>query len=526
MTVLDTAVDPRTPSFADNAAAMSHRLTELAEALEAARAGGGERYVTRHHARGRLLPRERIELLVDRDSPFLELSPVTGWGTGYPVGAGVVTGLGVIEGVECVVVADDATVPGRAANPYAAAKVRRAARIALTNRLPLVALVESDDGEAPADLDAYVPVGGLYRDVARLSAARMPSVAVVFGNAVGDGAYLPGVADCTVMVRNQAKVSLAGPATVTALTGERPDDESLGGAEMHANTSGLADFLAEDERDAVRLARQCVRRLNWRKLGPGPRSPLPEPPKYDPDELLAIASADLRTSFDPREVLARVLDGSEFDEFKPGYGEAMVTGWGELHGYPVGVVANARGLLGSAEAQKAAHFVQLANASETPLLFLQNSAGQLAGAEQERRGAVKHGALLLSAVANSTVPHLAVQVGAAYGVGSYALSGRSFQPRFLFRWPNARTAAMPPDQVSALLSALSQDTGRDGGEPGSDTLVRQRMGAESGALFLSGRLYDDGVIDPRDTRTVLGICLSAIASGPIEGAGGYGVLRM
>lgn len=545
MTVLDTAVDPRTPSFMDNMAAMTHRLTELSEALDAARAGGGERFVTRHHARGRLLPRERIELIVDQDSPFLELSPVAGWGTEHPVGAGVVTGLGVVEGVECVIIADDATVPGRAANPYATAKVRRAAEIALANRLPVVGLVESGGADVPADVDTFVAGGAVYRDLARMSAARIPSMAVVFGTAVGDGAYLPGLADYTIMVRSQARVSLAGPATVTTVTGERPDDESLAGASMHARTSGLADFLAEDERDAVRLARRCMRRLNWRKAGPGPRTPLPREPRYDPEELLAVASADLRVSFDPREVLARVLDGSEFDEFKPGYGGALVTGWGELHGYPVGVLANARGLVASAEARKAAQFVQLANAADTPLLFLQNTAGQVVGAEQEQRGAVKHGALLLAAVANSAVPHLTVQIGASYGVGSYAMAGRSFGSRFLFSWPNAKTAAMPPGQLAGMLSVVAHQQGTTNGGAstgwsgrGTDargaawdgttdpSMIEQRMDAESGALFLSGRLYDDGVIDPRDTRTVLGICLSAIASGPIEGAGGYGVLRM
>jgi acetyl-CoA carboxylase carboxyltransferase component len=342
------------------------------------------------------------------------------------------------------------------------------------------------------------------------------------------------------MVRNQARVSLAGPARVTTMTGERPDDESLAGAAMHAVRSGLADFLAEDERDAVRLARQCLRRLNWRKAGPAPRTALPPEPRYDPEELLAIASADLRVSFDPREVLARVLDGSVFDEFKPGYGAALVTGWGELHGYPVGVVANARGLVGSAEAQKAAQFVQLANAVDAPLLFLQNAAGQVVGAQAEQRGAVKHGAMVLGAVANSRVPHLTVQIGASYGVGNYAMAGRSFGPRFLFSWPNAKTAAMPPGQLAGVLSVVAQQSGgnaggapngtRNGREKWDETsdisLLEQRMDAESGALFLSGRLHDDGVIDPRDTRTVLGICLSAIASGPIEGAGGYGVLRM
>jgi acetyl-CoA carboxylase carboxyltransferase component len=533
MTILETAVDPRAQSYVDNSAAMQHRLTELNEALEAARAGGGERYVTRHHARGRLLPRERIELLVDQDSAFLELAPVAGWGTEHSIGAGLVTGLGVIEGVECVVVADDPTVPARATNPYALAKIRRAAELALANRLPLVTLIEPGGADLPAEAETFVAGGAVYRDLARLSAARIPTVSVVFGTVLADTAYLPGLSDYTIMVRNQARVSLAGPPLVTLVTGENPDDEALGGAAMHAGRSGLADFLAEDERDGVRLARRCVARLNWRKAGPAPRTQLPAPPKHDPEDLLAIASADLRVSFDPREVLARVLDGSEFDEFKPEYGGALVTGWGELHGYPIGVLANARGLLGSAEAQKAAQFIQLANASATPLLFLQNAAGYLVGTEHEQRGMIKHGALMINAVANSRVPHLTVNIGASYGAGNYGMCGRSFDPRFLFSWPNAKTAAIAPGQLAGVLSIAAQQAAAAKGQPldpdadrGALSMVEQRMDTESAALFLSGRLYDDGVIDPRDTRTVLGICLSAIASGPIEGAGGYGVFRM
>jgi acetyl-CoA carboxylase carboxyltransferase component len=302
---------------------------------------------------------------------------------------------------------------------------------------------------------------------------------------------------------------------------------------MHAGTSGLADYLAEDERDGLRLARQVVRRLNWRKQGPGPRTELPSAPKYDVEDLLAIASADPRTPFDPREVLLRVLDGSEFDEFKPGYGTALVTGWGQVHGYPVGVLANARGVLFSEESQKAAQFIQLANATDTPLIFLQNTTGYMVGAEYEQRGIIKHGALMINAVSNSKVPHITINLGASYGAGNYGMCGRAYEPRFLFTWPNAKSAVMGPAQLAGVLSIVARQAAEAKGQhydEDSDQamrmMVEQQIDTQSTALFLSGRLYDDGIIDPRDTRTVLGLSLSAIHNAPIKGAEGFGVFRM
>jgi acyl-CoA carboxylase subunit beta len=533
VTVLESAVDPRTPSYLDNRAAMRERLQELEDALDAARGGGGETYVARHHARGKLLARERVELLVDRDAPFLELSATAAWGTDFPVGASVVTGIGVVEDVECVVIANDPTVRGGAVNPYTLKKTRRAGEIALANRLPLVNLVESGGADLPTQAEIFIPGGRVFRDLTRLSAAGIPTVCVVFGNATAGGAYVPGMSDYTIMIRDRAKVFLAGPPLVRMATGEVTDDESLGGAAMHAGTSGLADYLAEDERDGIRLARQCIRRLNWRKQGPGPRASVAAPPKYDAEDLLAVAGADLRVPFDPREVLARILDGSEFDEFKPGYGTALVTGYGELHGYPVGVLANVRGVLFSEEAQKAAQFIQLANAADTPLIFLQNTTGYMVGAEYEQRGIIKHGALMINAVSNSTVPHLTVNLGASYGAGNYGMCGRAYDPRFLFTWPNAKSAVMGPAQLAGVLSIVARQAAEAKGQrydEDSDramrAMVERQIEQQSTALFLSGRLYDDGIIDPRDTRTVLGLCLSAIHSAPIEGAAGFGVFRM
>ncbi|WP_407676301.1 acyl-CoA carboxylase subunit beta [Plantactinospora alkalitolerans] len=512
---------------------MLARLADLETALDAARGGGGEKYVARHHARGKLLPRERIELLLDRDAPFLELSPVAGWGTDFPTGASVVTGIGVVEGVECVIVANDPTVRGGAVNPYSLKKTQRAGEIAYSNRMPMINLVESGGADLASQSEIFIPGGRVFRDLTRLSAAGIPTVSVVFGTATAGGAYVPGMSDYTIMVRDRAKVFLAGPPLVKMATGEDADDESLGGAAMHAGTSGLADFLAADERDGLRLARQCVRRLNWHKHGPPPRTALPTAPKYDPEELLGIPGTDLRVPFDPREVLARILDGSEFDEFKPGYGTALVTGWAELHGYPVGVLANARGVLFSEEAQKAAQFIQLANNAGTPLLFLQNTTGYMVGTDYEQRGIIKHGALMINAVSNSTVPHLTVNLGASYGAGNYGMCGRAYDPRFLFTWPNAKSAVMGPAQLAGVLSIVARQAAEAKGRPydaDSDTamrmMVEQQVESESGALFLSGRLFDDGVIDPRDTRTVLGLCLSAVHNAPVAGTAGFGVFRM
>jgi acetyl-CoA carboxylase carboxyltransferase component len=432
-----------------------------------------------------------------------------------------------------MIIANDPTVRGGAVNPYSLRKTQRAGQIAITNRLPMINLVESAGADLPTQSEIFIPGGGVFRDLTRLSAAKIPTVSVVFGNATAGGAYVPGMSDYTIMVRHQAKVFLAGPPLVKMATGEITDDEPLGGAAMHAGQSGLADFLAEDERDGIRLARQCVRRLNWRKQGPPPRTGSPAPPKHDPDDLLAVPGADLKVPFDPREVLGRVLDGSEFDEFKPAYGTALVTGWGELHGYPIGVLANSRGVLFSEEAQKAAQFIQLANVSDTPLLFLQNTTGYMVGTEYEQRGIIKHGALMINAVSNSRVPHLTVNIGASYGAGNYGMCGRAYEPRFLFTWPNAKSAVMGPTQLAGVLSIIARQAAEAKGQvydEDTDTamrmMVEQQIESESGALFLSGRLYDDGVIDPRDTRTVLGLCLSAIHSAPVEGADTFGVFRM
>jgi acetyl-CoA carboxylase carboxyltransferase component len=531
MTTLPSTVDTNAPDHRANREAMLAKLADLDAEHAKAVGGGGAKYVDRHRTRGKLLARERIELLVDRDSAFLELSPLAAYGTEYPVGGSVVTGIGVVSGVECLVSASDPTVRGGASNPWSVKKAFRAAQIAAENRLPSIHLVESGGADLPSQKEIFIPGGRIFRDLTRASAARVPSVALVFGNSTAGGAYLPGMSDYVVMIKERSKVFLGGPPLVKMATGEESDDESLGGAEMHARVSGLADYLADDEPDAIRLGRRIVSRLNWRKHGPPPAASFEEP-RHDPEDLLGIAPADLRMPFDPREVIGRIVDGSVFDEFKPAYGGSLVTGWATLHGYPIGILANARGVLFSEEAQKAAQFIQLANQVDTPLLFLHNTTGYMVGRDYEQGGIIKHGAMMINAVSNSTVPHLSVVMGASYGAGNYGMSGRAYDPRFLFSWPSAKSAVMGPAQLAGVLSIVARGAAAARGQEYSEendaamrAMVEGQIEAESLPMFLSGRIYDDGVIDPRDTRAVLGLCLSAIHTAPVRGADHFGVFR-
>jgi acetyl-CoA carboxylase carboxyltransferase component len=550
-----------------NREAMLDKLADLDAQHAVAVAGGGEKYVDRHHARGKLTARERIELLVDPGSAFLELSPLAGWGSDFTVGASVVTGIGVVEGVECMISANDPTVKGGASNPWTVRKIFRASQIAEENNLPTISLVESGGADLPTQKEIFIPGGKLFRDLTRASARRQPTIALVFGNSTAGGAYVPGMSDYTVFVRGGAKVFLGGPPLVKMATGEESDDESLGGAEMHARVSGLADYLAEDEHDAIRIGRRIVARLNrpprWsssrarnergvsrptddrgldtRPLVPHGRYSTTEgwaEPDSDPEGLLDLIPTDLKEPFDPREVIVRIVDGvSEhngrpFDEFKPLYGTSLVTGWAEVHGRPIGILANAQGVLFSEEAQKATQFIQLANSADTPLLFLHNTTGYMVGKDYEQGGIIKHGAMMINAVSNSTVPHLSVIMGASYGAGNYGMNGRAFDPRFLFTWPSAKSAVMGPAQLAGVLSIVARAAAEakgqaydEDGDAGMRAMVEQMVEEQSLPYALSGMLYDDGVIDPRDTRTVLAICLSVIENAPIKGADGFGVFR-
>jgi acetyl-CoA carboxylase carboxyltransferase component len=532
MAVLGSAIDPSSDGFERNRDGLLALLAAHEEQLALARAGGGDRYVARHRERGKLTARERIELLLDRDAPFLELSPLAAWGTEFNVGASIVTGIGVVSGIECVVIANDPTVKGGTINPYTLKKNLRALEIARVNRLPVVTLVESGGADLPTQADLFVPAGQIFHDLTQLSALGIPTVALVFGNSTAGGAYLPAMSDYAVLVDQRAKVFLGGPPLVKMATGEESDDEELGGAAMHSRVSGLSDYFARDELDCIRIGREIMASLNWRKLGPGPSRPADEP-VFDAEELLGIASVDLRIPFEPREVLARVVDGSRFDEYKPTYGTSLVTGWASIHGYPIGVLANARGVLFMEESKKATEFILLANQTDTPLLFLQNTTGYMVGKEYEQAGIIKDGAKMINAVTNSAVPHLTVIIGSAYGAGNYGMCGRAYGPRFLFAWPNSKMAVMGPQQLAGVLSIVARQSaaasGRAFDEAADDVkrrAVEDQIERESHAFFNSGKVYDDGIIDPRDTRTVLGIALSAVHSNTVAGRRGFGVFRM
>ncbi|MFL6059825.1 MAG: acyl-CoA carboxylase subunit beta [Marmoricola sp.] len=519
---------------------MLAKLTELEQQQALAVLGGGEKSIERHRKRGKLLPRERIELLLDPGMAFLELSPLAGWGSDFTVGASVVTGIGVVEGVECMITANDPTVKGGASNPWTLKKGFRAAQIAEENDLPTISLVESGGADLPTQKDIFIPGGKMFRDLTRASARKSPTIALVFGNSTAGGAYIPGMSDYTVFVKEQAKVFLGGPPLVKMATGEESDDESLGGAEMHARISGLADYLAVDEHDAIRIGRRIVARLNRTKHDHRGRihTEFAEP-DAEVDDLLDLIPTDLKEPFDPRDVISRICDGRSvrnevvFDEFKPLYGSSLVTGWARLHGHPIGILANAQGVLFSEEANKATQFIQLANQSDTPLLFLHNTTGYMVGAEYEQGGIIKHGAQMINAVSNSRVPHISVIMGASYGAGNYGMNGRAYDPRFLFTWPNAKSAVMGPAQLAGVLSIVSRAAAEAKGQPFDEegdaamrAFVEAGIEEQSLPFFLSGMLYDDGVIDPRDTRTILGICLSVIANKPIEGTDRFGVFRM
>jgi acetyl-CoA carboxylase carboxyltransferase component len=396
----------------------------------------------------------------------------------------------------------------------------------------VINLVESGGADLPTQAEIFIPGGQLFHDLTELSSMGVPTIALVFGNSTAGGAYVPGMCDYVVMVKERAKVFLGGPPLVKMATGEESTDEELGGAEMHAKVSGVADAMALDERDAIRIGREIVAHLNWRKRGPGPTVPADEP-VHDVDDLLGLVPADLRLPFDPREVIARVADGSRFEEFKPLYGPSLVTGWASIHGFPVGILANHRGVLFNEESEKAAQFIQLANAVDTPLVFLQNTTGYMVGREYEQRGMVKNGAKMINAVTNSTVPHLTVIMGASYGAGNYGMCGRAYGPRFLFSWPSAKSAVMGPQQLAGVLSIVARQSAAASGRPFDEeadavqrAAVEEQIERESYAFANSARIYDDGVIDPRDTRTVLGLCLSAVHNDDVRGQRGYGVFRM
>ena len=529
--VLATKVDKKGETFRDNRAAAEKSLSEIRAHVAKAHEGGGAKYNERHLGRGKLLPRQRVELLLDRDSPFLEVGALAGTGMpGETPGTAVVGGVGRVSGVECLVVASEATVKGGAITPMSMVKTGRLSEIAEQNRLVGVSLIESAGADLPNQDKIFVPGGAGFRSLTQRSEQSVPTVCLVFGSSTAGGAYLPGMSDYVVMVKEQAQVYLAGPPLVKMATGEETDHEELGGAQMHSQVSGVSDYLAEDELDALRIGREIVAHLDWRKPARPTLRPIEEP-IHDPEDLLGIASSDIRIPFDQREVIARIVDGSRFSEFKPLYGATMLCGWAHVHGYPVGILAN-NGTIFSESANKAAQFIQLCNQNDIPLVYLQNTTGFMVGKKYEQEGIIKNGAKLINAVSNSTVPAITIMTGSSYGAGNYAMSGRAYKPRFLFTWPNHKIAVMGGKQLAGVLDIIQRDAAAKKGE----TVDEQKLGvmkamtekgidAQSTALFATARLWDDGIIDPRDTRTVIALCLSASYNAPVRGTTSWGVFR-
>ncbi|MGI8492713.1 MAG: acyl-CoA carboxylase subunit beta [Acidimicrobiales bacterium] len=546
MPVLRSAIDPSDPEFQNHRAAMLELLDEVNRLQAQAAGGGGPAAMERHRSRGKLPVRERVSLLLDPDTPFLELSPLAGNQTEYAVGGGMLLGIGVVSGTECVILGNDPTVMGGAMTAVSIPKLMRALEVARQNRMPYIQLVESaggdlrglGEGEDPAtalrrNLNHFSESGRMFHDITELSGMGVPSISVVFGSSTAGGAYQPGLSDYNIFVRGGAKVFLGGPPLVKVATGEDADDESLGGAEMHASVSGLADYLAEDEPEAIRMCRDVVAHLHWRKSGPGPATlSSPDPPMHDPEELLGLMPPDLRTPLDAREIIARVVDGSRFEEFKPRYGPTLVCGWAEIHGFACGILAN-NGVLFSDSSQKAAQFIQLCNQISTPLVFLQNITGYMVGRDYERQGIVKHGSQMINALSNSTVPHITVIMGASYGAGNYGMGGRAFDTRFVFLWPTAKIAVMGPKQMAGVMSIVRRGQASRRGieldeaaEEARTRAVEDFAEAASLAAYATGRVVDDGIIDPRDTRHAVAMALSACHSAPVVGTSRFGVFRL
>jgi acyl-CoA carboxylase subunit beta len=536
---LVSTLDTSSEAFAKNRQDMLEQLGVIDDLLDEAELGGGQAAIDRMRSRGKLPVRERIAHVLDPDSPFLEISALAGYGSDYTVGGGMIVGIGVIAGTECLIMANDPSVLGGALTQYSAKKWMRALEIARDNQIPYVSFVES----AGADLRVgkggggrmqtghFAESGRFFYDLIELSKMRVPTVSVVFGSSTAGGAYQPGLSDYTILVRDQSKIFLAGPPLVKMATGEESDDETLGGAQLHAEVSGLGDYLAEDEMDALRMCREVVSHLNWRKKGPGP-SMASDEPRYDAGELLGVVSRDLRQSVDVRDVIARVVDGSRFEEFKARYGPTLVCGWASIHGYPIGILGN-NGVIYPEAAEKAGQFIQLCNQIDVPLVFIQNITGYMVGKDAEAEGIIKKGSQMLNAVTNSTVPHLTLIIGSSYGAGTYGMSGRAFNNRFTFLWPTAKIAVMGPKQIAGVMSQVRRgQAARQGVDFDEEedakivAMVEETQEQGSLALAATGAVSDDGIIDPRDTRTVLGMCLSVVRSRPIEGATSYGVFRL
>ena len=539
-------LDTNSQEFSQNKEMMLDKISFLDELLDKAKLGGGKHHHERLAKRGKMPVRERVFNLLDPDTPFLEIAPFAAYGTEFTVGGGCVCGIGVVAGTECVIFANDPSVLAGAMTVYVGEKWNRAMEIARVNRLPYINFVESAGGDLrmgtgkKGDQPPIAPTighthfaatGRFFYDMTELSKMRIPVISVVFGSSTAGGAYQPGMSDYNIFVKDQAKVFLAGPPLVKMATGEESDDETLGGAKMHSEVSGLSDYLAEDEMDAIRLCRNVVSHLHWEKQGIEPSLPGDEP-TLNPEELLGLVDEDLKSPLDIREVIGRIVDGSRFEEYKPLYGKTMICGWSMMHGYPVGIVGN-NGPIYPESAEKAATFIQLCNKRNMPIIFLQNVTGFLVGKDFERQAIIKKGSQLINAVSNSTVPHITIIVGSSYGAGTYAMSGKAYDNKFTFLWPTAKIAVMGPKQIAGVMSIVRRGQAARKGEKFDEKadaeivkMVENAAEQMSLGLVASSMITDDGIIDPRDTRTIIGFCLSVINNSEIKGASEFGVFRL
>lgn len=535
MAIVLTQLNTRSSEYAANREAMLAQVDELHSLLARTREGGGAKAQERHTSRGKLLPRERIDRLLDPGSPFLEIGQLAAYQV-YDedvAAAGLIAGIGRVEGVECMVIANDATVKGGSYYPLTVKKHLRAQAIASENRLPCIYLVDSGGANLPRQDEVFPDrehFGRIFFNQANMSAQGIAQIAVVMGSCTAGGAYVPAMSDETIMVREQATIFLAGPPLVKAATGEVVSAEELGGADVHCKTSGVADHYAENDEHALALARRCVANLNWRKLGEL-QARLPIAPRYAADELYGVIPADPKQPFDVREVIARIVDDSQLDEFKALFGTTLVCGFAHINGYPVAILAN-NGILFAEAAQKGAHFIELACQRGIPLLFLQNITGFMVGKKYEEGGIAKHGAKLVTAVACARVPKFTVIIGGSFGAGNYGMCGRAYDPRFLWMWPNARIGVMGAQQAAGVLVQVKHEQAQRAGQVFSaedeqrlKQPIVEQYERQAHAYYSSARLWDDGVIDPAQTREVLALAISASLNAPIE-ATRFGVFRM
>jgi 3-methylcrotonyl-CoA carboxylase beta subunit len=535
MAVIESTVDRNSADFAARSAAMRELVADLRRKLEEVAAGGGAQARERHVGRGKLLPRDRIELLLDAGTPFLEFSPLAADGmyAGEAPAAGLITGIGRIAGRECVIVCNDATVKGGTYYPITVKKHLRAQEIAKENRLPCVYLVDSGGANLPNQDEVFADrehFGRIFFNQVNLSAEGIAQIAVVLGSCTAGGAYVPAMSDESIIVRNQGTIFLGGPPLVKAATGEEVSAEDLGGGDVHTRLSGVVDHLAANDAEALARARQIVGALNSTKP-PGPVMRVPKPPRYPAEDLYGLVPTDLRIPFDVREVIARLVDDSEFDEFKARYGTTLVTGFAHLEGMPIGIIAN-NGILFSESAQKGAHFVELACQRKIPLVFLQNITGFMVGRKYENEGIARHGAKMVTAVACARVPKLTVVIGGSFGAGNYAMCGRAYSPRFLWMWPNSRISVMGGEQAAQVLGRVRRDGIESrGGSWSADEQesfmdpIRRQYETQGHPYYATARLWDDGIIDPLDTRRVLALGLAASLNAPIPETR-FGVFRM